>query len=181
MTRVQHALTTSKGIRLKAESELDSVQQALAVAGEAYQKVEEENCRLTDERLSLIMELGASKDKLLAFQAKVTMEKKAMEEEFDVSGDVIFNYGYGYCAFAHNICGSKPLIPAGMLDTTNPLPPEFFINPRCPPSASSDLPAATTIREEPPTKSPSATDDGIDIPPEPLARADEESNVTAKG
>ena len=31
------------------------------------------------------------------------MERKAMEEEFDVSGDVIFNYGYGYCAFAHNI------------------------------------------------------------------------------
>ena len=60
------------------------------------------------------------------------MERKVMEEEFDVSSDVIFNYGYGYCAFVHNICGSKPLIPVGMPDTSKPLPPEFFINPMPP-------------------------------------------------
>ena len=60
--RVQRALTASEGIRLKVESELDSVQQALAVAGEACQKAEEDNCHVTDERLSLIMELEASKD-----------------------------------------------------------------------------------------------------------------------
>ena len=41
------------------------------------------------------MELKASKEELSTFQAKVTMEKKGMEEEFDASGDVIFNYGYG--------------------------------------------------------------------------------------
>ena len=69
------------------------------------------------------MELGASKDELSDFQAKVTMEKKAMKEEFDVSGDVIFNYGYGCCTFAHDICGSKPLILVGMPDTTKSLPP----------------------------------------------------------
>ena len=109
------------------------------------------------------------------------MEKKAMEEEFDVSGDVIFNYGYGCCAFAHNICEREPMIPAEMLDTTKPLPPGFFINPRCPLSASSDLPAVATIREEPLAKSPSAAYDEIDIPPKPPARADEESNVAAEG
>ena len=32
----------------------------------------------------------------------------------------------------HNIYGSEPGIPDGMLDTSKPLPPEFFINPRCP-------------------------------------------------
>ena len=127
------------------------------------------------------MELGASKEELSIFQAKVTMEKKDMEEELDASGDVIFNYGYGCYAFVLNICGSEPMIPSGMPDTTNSLPPEFFINPRCPPSASSDLPSASAIREEPSAKSPSAADDGIDIPPKPPAIVDEESNVVAKG
>ena len=67
LTRVHRAFTTSKGARLKAESELDFVQQALAPAKEAYRKAEEEICRLTDERLSLIMEVGADKGELVAF------------------------------------------------------------------------------------------------------------------
>ena len=75
------------------------------------------------------MELGAGKEKLAAFQAKATVKRKVIEEEFDVSSDVIFNYGYGCCAFAHNICGSKPMIPAGMPDMLKPLLPEFFIKP----------------------------------------------------
>ena len=49
LTLVQHALTTSEGVRLKADSELDFVQQALAATKEAYRKAEEEICRLTDE------------------------------------------------------------------------------------------------------------------------------------
>ena len=69
------------------------------------------------------MELGAGKEEFSAFQAKATMERKAMEEEFDVSSDVIFNYAYGCCAFVHNIYGSKPMIPTRMLDTSKPLPP----------------------------------------------------------
>ena len=100
---------------MKAKSELDSVQLALAVVREARRKAEEEIFHLTDERLSLIMELGAGKEELSAFQAKATMERKAMEEEFDSSSNVIFNYGYGCYAFAHNICESKPMIPAGCL------------------------------------------------------------------
>ena len=59
LTLVQRALTTSEGVQMKVESELDSVQQALAAAKESCGKVEEEICRLTDERLSLIMELEA--------------------------------------------------------------------------------------------------------------------------
>ena len=67
LTQVQHALTTSEGFRLKGNSELDSVQQALAVVREACQKAEEEIFRLIDERLSLIMELGAGKEEQVAF------------------------------------------------------------------------------------------------------------------
>ena len=59
-----------------------------------------------------------------------------MDEAFDVGFDVIFNYGYGCCAFTHNICGSEPVISEGMSDKSKSLPLEFFINPRCPPSAA---------------------------------------------
>ena len=96
---------------------------------ESCQTTEEENCRLTNERLSLIMELGASMEELSAFQEKMIKERKAMEAEFNASMDVIFDYGYGCCTFTQNICGSKPIIPVEMPDTSKLLPPEFFINP----------------------------------------------------
>ena len=57
-----------------------------------------------------------------------------MEEAYEDGFDVIFKYGYSCCAFAHNICGSQPLVQDGMPDTYKSLSPEFFINPRCPPS-----------------------------------------------
>ena len=67
-----------------------------------------------------------------ALRAQVLKEKKALEEAYEEGFDVIFNYGYGCCAFAHNICGSQPVVPDGMPDTSKPLSPEFFFNPRCP-------------------------------------------------
>ena len=67
LSRVQCTLTTTDGGRLKAESELDSTRQALAAAKEAYRRAEEENSRLTDERLSLLMELGAIKEDFADF------------------------------------------------------------------------------------------------------------------
>ena len=145
LTRVQRALTTSKGDRLKAESELDSVRQASAAAKEAFRKAEEENGHLTDERLSLLMELGATKENFVAFLEKSSTEKSALEAEFDASGDVIFNYGYCCCAFAHDISGSKPMIPTGMPNTSTPLTPEFFVNPRCLSGSSSVLAAAEPV------------------------------------
>ena len=84
---------------------------------------------MADERVSLLLELEASKDELSAFRTEDSKEKKALEEAFDAGFDVIFNYGYGCCAFAHNICGSELVIPDGMPDTSKSLPPDFFINP----------------------------------------------------
>ena len=94
-----------------------------------------------------------------------------MEAEFDASSDVIFYYGYGFCAFAHDIRGSKPMIPVRIPDTSTPLPPEFFVNPRCPLGSSSVLLAAKpieTTREDLPVKDPPAAEEGVDIPPEPV-------------
>ena len=115
------------------ESELVGAQQALPASGEALQKAGEETNRLMDERVSLLLELGASKDELSAFQVEASKKKKAMEEEFHVGFEVIFNYGYGCCAFAHNICGIKPRIPARIHDTSKSLPPEFFLSNLDPP------------------------------------------------
>ena len=83
---------------------------------------------MADKLVSLLLELGTSKDELSAFRAQASKEKKAIEEAFDTGFNVIFNYGYGCCAFAHNICRSEPVIPDGMPDTLKPLPPESFIN-----------------------------------------------------
>ena len=89
------------------ESELDVAQQALAASEEACRTAEEEASRLTDERVLLLLELRASKNELSAFRTEVAKEKKALEVEYDASFESIFNYGYGYCAFAHNICKTR--------------------------------------------------------------------------
>ena len=69
------------------------------------------------------MELGATKDDFVTFPEKSFAERLALETEFDASSVVIFNYGYGCCAFVHDIRGSKPKIPLGMPDTSTPLTP----------------------------------------------------------
>ena len=93
------------------------------------------------------MELGATKEDFTAFREKSSMEKSALEAEFDANSDVIFNYGYGYgySAFAHDIRGSKPLILAGMSDASTALTPDFFVNPQCPLGSSSFLPTANLV------------------------------------
>ena len=97
------------------------------------------------ERLSLLMELEVTRDDFATFWEKASAEKMAMEAEFDANNDVIFNYEYGCCAFAHNICESEPLIPVEMPDTSTPLTPEFFVNPRCPSSSSSVFPTVEPV------------------------------------
>ena len=133
-------MAASEDARQKGESELTGVQHALAASEEARRKAEDEANCLADEQVSLLLELGASKDELSAFRAEASKEKKALDKALDVGFDVIFNYSYGCCAFAHNICESEPVIPDGMPDTSKPLPPEFFINPQCPPGATPRVP-----------------------------------------
>ena len=184
LARVRDVLVAAENARLKADSERDAAQQALVIAEEARRKANEEDSRLIDERLSLLMELEVTRDDFATFREKTSAEKMAMEAEFDVSSDVIFNYRYGYCAFAYNICGSEPLIPIGMPDTSTPLTPEFFMNPRCPPSSSSVFPAVEhveTFEEDLSAKDLPTAKGGVDIPSGSLARSDKEPNVVAEG
>ena len=113
------------------------------------------------------MELGTIKDDFVALREKAIADREAMEAELDVSGDTLFNYGYGCCVFMHNICRSKPQIPDGMPDPSVPLTPEFFANPRCPPSALSAVPAldpAIVSREEHPKSSPTVAGEDETLP-----------------
>ena len=119
--------------KAKVESELARVQNALAVSEEARRKAEDKVSRLSVERVSLVLELRTSKDEVSTLQAQALKEKKAMEKAYEDGFDMIFNYGYGCCAFAHNICGRQPVVLDGMSDMSKPLTPGFFINPRCPP------------------------------------------------
>ena len=54
-----------------------------------------------------------------------------MEKDYQKTLELIFSYGYECCAFQHNICGDQPKVLDGMLDSSNSLPPEFFMNPMC--------------------------------------------------
>ena len=142
LAQVQRALAASKDALRKMECELDVAQQALAASGEACRMAEEEASRMKDEQVLILVELRASKDELSAFRVEVAKEKKAFEVEYDAGFEAIFNYEYGCCAFRHNICGSKPKIPDGILGTSEPLTLEFFVNPRCPPVGASVAPKA---------------------------------------
>ena len=143
--------------------------------GEACKKPEEENSRLADKRLALVMELGTIKDDFAAFREKAVADRETMEAEIYSSGDTLFNYGYGCCVFMHNICRSKPHIPDGMLDSSVPLTSEFFANPRCPPSISSAAPAldpAAVSKEECPKNSPTTAGEEAILPIGPPTSSD---------
>ena len=107
--------------RRRAEQEYGAAQEVLATTGEACKKAEEENDHLADEKLALVIELGALKDEFAAFRDKAAADREAIEAEFDLSGDTLFNYGYDCCAFTYNICGSKPQILDRMPNPSVPL------------------------------------------------------------
>ena len=106
LARVKNALALAEEARQGAEREHGATQEALAAVRVACKKAEEENDHLAYEKLALVIELGALKDEYAAFQEKAAVDRESME--------ALFNYGYGCCAFAHNICESKPEIPDGM-------------------------------------------------------------------
>ena len=154
------------------ESEHGADWEALASAGEACKEAEEENGRLVDERLALVLELGTVKDEFASFREKAVADREKMEAEFASSGDALFNYGYGCCFFMHNICESKPQIPDGMPDPSISLTSEFFSNPRYPPSILSATPvldSAVGIEKEHPETSPTAVGEEANLPIGPLA------------
>ena len=80
--------------RVKVESELARVQNALVASEEAKRKAEDKDSCLSVERVFLLLELGSNKDEVSALQAQALKNKKALEEAYEEGFDVIFNYGY---------------------------------------------------------------------------------------
>ena len=125
---------------------------------------------MAEEKLALVIELGAVKDDFATFREKDVAGREMMEAEFDSSGDTLFNYGYGCCAFAHNIRGSKPEIPDGMLNSSVPLTEDFFANPRYPPGSlatAASLDPVVISGEDRSVNSPSATGEKVVLLKEP--------------
>ena len=124
---------------------------------------------MAEEKLALVIELGAVKDDFVAFREKASADREMMEAAFYSSGDTLFNYAYGCCAFAHNICGSKPKILDGMPNPSVPLTADFFANPSCPPGASavaSSLDPVVVRWEDRSANSPSAAREEVALPTE---------------
>ena len=61
--------------RVKVESELARVKNALVIAEEARRKADDEVSRLADERVSLILELGTCEDEMSAIRVEALKEK----------------------------------------------------------------------------------------------------------
>ena len=68
---------------------------------------------------------------MASLHARAGKDREDMVKDYQGSLKLIFAYGYECCMFKNNICRDRPEIPDGMPDSANPLPLEFFINPRC--------------------------------------------------
>ena len=136
--KLKKNLSATGFAKARAEDDLARVQEALVIAKESMCKVEAKVSTLEVEWTLLLLDVGATKDEVSSLQFRASKDKVAMEEDYEKALEIIFVYGYGCYMFKHNICGDQPKVPNGMQDSSDPLSPEFFMNPRCPP-----VPAAT--------------------------------------
>ena len=100
--------------RQGAYDDLIRARDALAVAEEEECRLEAKIARLVLELTTLLLELEASKDEVSSLHSQAGKDKEAMEEDYQKALEQIFTYGYGCCAYKHNICGDLPVIPYGI-------------------------------------------------------------------
>ena len=74
-----------------------------------------------------------TKDEISSLHSQASKDKEAMEEDYQKALEVIFAYNYKCYAFKHNICGDQLEVPDGMPNSSDQLPLEFFMSPKCPP------------------------------------------------
>ena len=147
-------VVTTGDAKARVDEDLARAQDSHAAIEEAKRKAEVKTARLKVDRTSLLLGIGAAKDEVSALQSQAGKDKEALVGEYQRGLEVIFTYGYGCCAFEHNIYGSKPVVPNHKPNTSNLLPPEFFINPRCPPAPTTIKAAAVEADLSKTTKEP---------------------------
>ena len=127
------AASVAGDAKAKVDEDLARVQEALATMEEGRHKAEAEIACLEVERTSLLLELEATNDEVSYLYSQAGRDQEAMEKEYYKALEVIFSYGYGCYVFKNNICGDHPEVLEGMPDFVDLLPPEFSMNPKCPP------------------------------------------------
>ena len=125
-------ITAAGDAKARVEDDLARVLNTLEAAKEDEHKSEAKITHLAVERTSLLLELETSKDKVSSLHSQAVKDKESMEEDYQKALHLIFACGYECCAFKHGNYGDQPEIPDGMPNSANPLPPQFFVNPRCP-------------------------------------------------
>ena len=79
------------------------VQDALEATKETKRKAEAGAARLEVEWTFLLLDIGAAKNKVSYLQSQAGKDKEAMEKDYQKALELVFAYGYGCCAFKHNI------------------------------------------------------------------------------
>ena len=145
---------TAGDAKARVEVDLTKALNSLAAAEEGERRLKAEIARLEAEfapveveRASLLLELEASKREVSSLHAQASKDREDMAEDYQGSLDLIFVYGYRCCAFKNNIYRDRPDILDGMPDSSNPLPPKFFDNLRCPPTLAADKAIDVKVRQ----------------------------------
>ena len=112
--------------QVRVQGALAVTEEAKAVVVEARRKAEVKATRLEVDWMSLLLDLGMTKDEVSSLQSQANKDKEAMEEEYQKTLEVIFAYDYKCYVFKHNICGDQPKVPGSMPDSADPLLPEFL-------------------------------------------------------
>ena len=103
-TKVARLVATTAGdAKARVEDDLASAREALAAAKEDGRRLEAEVAHLAVERMSLLLELEASKDKVSFLHSQKGKDKETMVEDYHKALEHIFAYIYECCAFKHNI------------------------------------------------------------------------------
>ena len=131
--------------KARVEVDLTKALNSLAAAKEGgrrtkaeFTRLEAKFARVEVERELVLLELKASKCEVSSLHARASKDREDMAEDYHGSFDLIFAYGCECYAFKNNMCEDRPDILDGMPDSSNPLPPEFFDNLRCPPVVAAD-------------------------------------------
>ena len=83
------AAIVGRDVKARAKDNLARV----VITEEARCKAEAEVARLKGERISLMLEIGATKDEVSSFHSQAGKDKAAIEEDYQKALKLIFAYG----------------------------------------------------------------------------------------
>ena len=122
--------------KARVDDELARVRISLISEEERGREAKAEIARLKVEYASLQSSLEEHQREAAVRRSQEEVERKKTKEDYLRCLEDAFVYGYGCCAFAHNIRNDQPAVPSGMPPFDEPLPASFFEDPRCPPGSA---------------------------------------------